>query len=104
MNIFKAQAVKDPEQVTRAIPVIDVGPAFRDEPGGLDAVAARVRDASERVGFFYVSGHGVPEALIDDAFAASREFHAMPVEDKLALKLNQNNIGYLPVNESIQRA
>jgi isopenicillin N synthase-like dioxygenase len=28
----------------------------------------------------------------------------MPLEDKLALKLNQNNIGYLPVNESIQRA
>src|SRR4029079_9649260 len=37
-------------------------------------------------------------------FAASREFHAMPLADKLALKLNQNNIGYLPVNERIQRA
>ena len=104
MNIFKAQAVKDPEQVTRAIPVIDAGPVFRGEPGALDAVAAQVRDASERVGFFYLAGHGVPQAVIDDAFAASREFHAMPLEDKMALKLNQNNIGYLPVNESIQRA
>jgi isopenicillin N synthase-like dioxygenase len=104
MNIFKAHAVRDPEAVTRAIPVIDVGPAFRAEPGGLDAVAAQVRDASERVGFFYVAGHGVPAAVIDDAFAASREFHALALEDKLALKLNQNNIGYLPVNESIQRA
>jgi isopenicillin N synthase-like dioxygenase len=104
MNIFKAQAVRDPEAVTRAIPVIDVGPAFRGEPDAAPAVAAQVRDASERVGFFYVAGHGVPEALVDDAFAASREFHAMPLEDKLALKLNQNNIGYLPVNESIQRA
>jgi isopenicillin N synthase-like dioxygenase len=104
MNIFKAHAVKDPEAVTRAIPVIDVGPAFRAEPGGLEAVAAQVRDASERVGFFYVAGHGVPPAVIDDAFAASREFHALALEDKLALKLNQNNIGYLPVNESIQRA
>ena len=35
MNIFKAMAVKDPEAVTRAIPVIDFGPAFRGEPGGL---------------------------------------------------------------------
>ncbi|RPH74530.1 MAG: hypothetical protein EHM88_22655, partial [Candidatus Rokuibacteriota bacterium] len=104
MNIFKAMAVKDPEQVSRAIPVIDVAPAFAGEPGGLEAVAAQVRDASERVGFFYAAGHGVPRALIDAAFAASREFHAMPLEDKLALKLNQNNIGYLPVNESIQRA
>jgi isopenicillin N synthase-like dioxygenase len=104
MNIFKTQSVRDPEQIARAIPVIDVGPAFRGEPGGLDAAAARVREASERVGFFYVSGHGVAQDLIDDTFSASREFHAMPLEDKLALKLNQNNIGYLPVNESIQRA
>jgi isopenicillin N synthase-like dioxygenase len=103
VNIFKAQAVKDPREITRAIPAIDVAPAFRDA-AGLEAVAARVRDASERVGFFYVAGHGVPVGLIDAAFAASREFHALPLEDKLALKLNQNNIGYLPVNESIQRA
>ena len=102
MNIFKAMAVKDPDQVSRAIPVIDVAPAFAGEPGGLETVAAQVREASERVGFFYVLGHGVPQALIDDAFAASREFHALPLEAKLALKLNQSNIGYLPVNESMQ--
>ena len=104
MNIFKAQAVRDPERVSQSIPVIDVTPAFRGEPGGLESVAARVRDASERVGFFYVAGHGVPQSVVDDAVAASREFHALPLPDKLALKLNQNNIGYLPVNESIQRA
>jgi isopenicillin N synthase-like dioxygenase len=104
MNIFKMQAVKDPADIARAIPVVDVAPAFRDTGGGLEAVAAQVRAASERVGFFYVAGHGVPRDLVADAFAASREFHALPLEDKLALKLNQNNIGYLPVNESIQRA
>ena len=104
MNIFKSQAVKDPEQIARAIPVIDVSAAFRGEPGAREAVAAQLRDAGERVGFFYVAGHGVSQAAIDDAFAASREFHALPLADKLALKLNQNNIGYLPVNESIQRA
>jgi isopenicillin N synthase-like dioxygenase len=104
MNIFKAQAVRDPDAVARAIPVIDVGPAFRGEPGGLEAVAAQVGRASERVGFFYVAGHGVDPAIVEAAFAASREFHALPLPDKLALKLNENNIGYLPVNESMQRA
>jgi isopenicillin N synthase-like dioxygenase len=103
MNIFKAQAVKDPEAIAKAIPVIDVAPALAGG-SGLERVAAQVREASERVGFFYVKGHGVPPAIIDGAFAASREFHALPLEDKLALKLNQNNIGYLPVNESMQRA
>src|SRR6188474_3022400 len=78
MNIFKAQAVKDPEAVTRAIPVIDFGPAFRGEPGGLEAVARQVRRASEEIGFFYLAGHGVPDAVVEAAFAASREFHALP--------------------------
>src|SRR3977135_71372 len=100
MNIFKAMAVKNLEEVTREIPVIDLGPAFRGEPGGLERVAAGVRRASERAGVFYISGHGVSQAIVDAAFAASREFHAMPLEQKQALRTNENNIGYLPVNES----
>ena len=49
-------------------------------------------------------GHGVPEELIDRAFAASRRFHALPLEEKLKLRLNENNIGYLPINASVQGA
>jgi isopenicillin N synthase-like dioxygenase len=104
MNIFKASAVRSIEEATRAIPVIDFGPAFHDERDGLAAIASAVRDACERVGFFYMAGHGVPQEIIDDAFQASREFHAMPLEDKMRLKINENNIGYLPVNQSMQRA
>src|SRR5688572_18329342 len=50
MNIFKTLAVKDLEAATRAIPVIDFAPAFRGEPGGLEAVASQVQRASEEVG------------------------------------------------------
>src|SRR5215813_9136634 len=103
MNIFKALAVKDIETATKAIPLIDVGPAFRGEPGAIETVALELRRACETVGFFYLAGHGVPQPVIDAAFAASREFHAMPLDAKLALKLNENNIGYLAVNQSIQR-
>jgi isopenicillin N synthase-like dioxygenase len=104
MNILKAMAVKDVDEATKSIPVIDFGPAFRGEPGGLEAVARQVRRASEDVGFFYLAGHGVPPAVVDAAFAASREFHALPVDEKSRLTLNENNIGYLPVNQSMQRA
>ncbi|PYN13105.1 MAG: isopenicillin N synthase family oxygenase, partial [Candidatus Rokuibacteriota bacterium] len=96
--------MKDVDEATKSIPLIDVGPAFRDEPGARDRVAAEVRRACESVGFFYLAGHGVPQGLVDGAFAASREFHAIPLPDKLALKINENNIGYLPVNQSMQRA
>jgi isopenicillin N synthase-like dioxygenase len=103
MNIFKTMAVKDPEAVTRAIPVIDFGPAFRGEPGGLEAVARQVRRASEEIGFFYLAGHGVPDAVVDAAFAASREFHALPDGVKQALAINENNIGYLAPNQASGR-
>jgi isopenicillin N synthase-like dioxygenase len=104
MNIFKTMAVKDLDEVTRTIPVIDVGPAFRGEPGGLAAVATQMRHACERIGFFYLAGHGVSPRIVQAAFTASREFHALPLEQKMPLKLNENNIGYLPVNQSMQRA
>src|SRR3989442_12285778 len=100
MNIFKALAAKDVDEATKSIPLIDVGPALRDELGARDRVAAEVRRACESVGFFYLAGHGVPQGLVDGAFAASREFHAIPLPDKLAPKINENNIRYLPGNHA----
>jgi isopenicillin N synthase-like dioxygenase len=86
-----------------AIPLIDVGPALQDGGPALEAVAGQVRRACEEVGFFYLAGHGVPAALVADAFAAAREFHALPLDEKRGVKINENNIGYMAVNQSMQR-
>jgi isopenicillin N synthase-like dioxygenase len=67
-------------------------------------VAADLVHACEKVGFFYALNHGVPDDTIEQAFAASRRFHALPLEQKLALRLDDNNIGYLPIDASIQGA
>jgi isopenicillin N synthase-like dioxygenase len=96
-------AVRNPEEATGAIPVIDVGPGLVGGGRDLEAVAGAVRHACEDVGFFYLAGHGVPPALVEAAFAAAREFHAMPLDEKLGVKINENNIGYLAVNQSMQR-
>ncbi len=104
MDLFREFGVKDTEAAARQIPVVDFGPLFAGQPGALEALAPVVRDACEHVGFFYALNHGVPEALIERAFAASRRFHALPLADKLKLRLNDNNIGYLPINASVQGA
>jgi isopenicillin N synthase-like dioxygenase len=104
MNLFREQGVKDHAAAAAQIPVLDFGPFFAGEPGALDRLVPQVRHACENVGFFYAANHGVPEELIDRAFAASRRFHALPLEDKLKLRLNENNIGYLPINASVQGA
>ncbi len=103
MNLFREHGVRDAAAVAQ-IPVIDFGPAFSGEPGALPSVAAATRHARENIGFFYALNHGVPEALIDRAFAASRQFHALPLAGKLRLRLNHNNIGYLAVNASVHGA
>lgn len=104
MNLFKEQAVRDYTAAARMIPVIDYGPYFAGEAGALDRLAPEVARACENVGFFYALNHGVPEETIDRAFAAARRFFALPLEEKLALRLNQNNIGYLPLDASVQGA
>src|ERR1700759_1383155 len=104
MHLFKQQGVKDHQAAAGRIPIIDYGPYFAGTPGALERVAAEVANACENIGFFYALNHGVPDQLIDGAFAASRRFHALPLEQKLALKLNENNIGYLPMNASVQGA
>src|SRR5437868_11826302 len=104
MHLFEEHGVRYPRAAAGQIPVIDYGPYFADAPGALEQVATAVAHACENVGFFYALNHGVPDELVDRAFAASRRFHALPLEQKLAVKLNENNIGYLPINASVQGA
>src|SRR5207249_2332426 len=77
MNLFQRHGVRDYTAATAQIPVIDFGPVFAGEAGALGSIVAGVRDACEHVGFFYAANHGVPEPLVDRAFAASRAFHAL---------------------------
>src|ERR1700746_129203 len=104
MHLFKQQGVRHHQATAGQIPVIDYGPYFAGAPGALEGVAAEVAHACENIGFFYALNHRGPDWFIDRAFAASRRFHNMPLEQKLALKLNENNIGYLPINASVQGA
>lgn len=38
-------------------------------------------------GFFYLTGHGVPQSLIDDVLAASKRFFALPEAEKLSIEM-----------------
>ncbi|MCC7272707.1 MAG: isopenicillin N synthase family oxygenase [Alphaproteobacteria bacterium] len=77
-------------------PIVDLG--RRDDRAPLaaqGAIAAAIRRACDASGFFYVTGHGVPEAWIADAFAANRRFHALPAAAKSALAMNRWHRGYM---------
>jgi isopenicillin N synthase-like dioxygenase len=69
-----------------ALPVIDIA-----APGA----AAALGRALEEIGFAYVADHGVPQSVIDGAFAASRAFHASTLAQKQSLAINAWHRGYM---------
>lgn len=89
------------ESALREIPIFDATDAFADVPGALDALAEQVRRAQEVIGFYYLTGHGVPQDLIERTFDAVARFFALPEAEKLALKVNEHQIGYIPPKASL---
>ena len=60
------------------IPILDISPYLAGERGARERIGARLRQIAEKIGFFYLSGHGVSQALIDQTFAEARRFHSLP--------------------------
>jgi len=75
-----------------SIPTIDISP-YITSPTSLSAlkVIDSVRTACTTTGFFQIVGHGVPRALQDEVFAASKEFFKLPLDEKE--KLDRGNNG-----------
>jgi isopenicillin N synthase-like dioxygenase len=80
-----------------AIPVIDLGPYLAGEPGALDHAAAELRHALTEIGFYTIVNHGVPSALVHEVYRQVARFHAQPLGEKLKIKLDKHNVGYLPI-------
>lgn len=87
----------------QAIPVIDLAPLQRGNMAGLEEVAQQIEHAYGTVGFGYLINHGLDQRLVDDLFAASAAFHALPREEKLAIEVNQHHRGFIPINTSTTR-
>src|SRR4051794_21876687 len=86
--------------IAGAIPLIDVAGHLGGDAESSRKAATQLRWAFENVGFYYLSGHGVPQSLIDRTYDAAARFHAQPMAKKLALKVNEHNIGYLPISDA----
>ena len=89
------------------IPIIDLSDFTAGRPGSLARVADAIGHAARRIGFFYVTTHGVPAALIDAVFAAAAAFFAQPLPCKEALSIRRSlhNRGYVALEgESLDPA
>jgi isopenicillin N synthase-like dioxygenase len=86
-----------------AIPVIDIGGLFANDPNARVAVAAEMEAAARSVGFFYVTGHGVPMAARERLESAAGRFFSLPMARKMEvyIGLSENHSGYVPEGEEV---
>lgn len=81
--------------------MIDIGGlSAPGRPSAIDAIAREITAACRDTGFFYIAGHGVRPDLINGMFEANRIFHALPLKEKLPLKLNAWHRGYQPMGST----
>jgi isopenicillin N synthase-like dioxygenase len=81
------------------IPIIDVSGLRSDDIADRNAVAAELGAACRNVGFFYVTGHGIPPAIATGIFDAARTLFALPgpAKDALSIKRSPHNRGYVGI-------
>src|ERR1700712_1856708 len=84
-----------------SVPIVDVSGLRSADTAERDRVSAEIGRAAGEVGFFYVSGSGVDESTFDRMLAATKEFFALPLEEKMRsyIGLSRCHRGYVPVGE-----
>jgi isopenicillin N synthase-like dioxygenase len=72
-----------------ALPVVDL-------KARAERLRADLREAAHEVGFFYLTGHGVPETLVAQVLAAARELFGLPqaAKDAVAMVRSPHFRGY----------
>ncbi|CAN5405024.1 2-oxoglutarate and iron-dependent oxygenase domain-containing protein [soil metagenome] len=81
------------------VPVLDLAPLLAGDD--LTALAAELRNACLNTGFFYVANHGVPQALVDNIFAAAKRFFDLPEATRREILVDERfRRGYVPFGSS----
>lgn len=84
-----------------SVPIVDISSLRSPDRTERERVAAEIGRAAREVGFLYISGAGVDESLFDRLLEATKEFFALPAEEKMRsyIGLSRCHRGYVPVGE-----
>ncbi|KAH9882582.1 hypothetical protein J1614_000818 [Plenodomus biglobosus] len=76
------------------IPIIDLTPSFSTSLTDRQHVADQMREACITSGFFYITGHGIPESTRAGILHQAKRFaHDLPIEKKQKLHVKNNKFG-----------
>jgi isopenicillin N synthase-like dioxygenase len=90
----------------RVLDIIDVSGLSSADPAAVKRVAAQLGKACRDTGFFYVTGHGIPDTLLSGVFKTAQSFFAAPLPEKdaISIKRSPHNRGYAGIaSESLDQ-
>lgn len=83
------------------IPVIDVARAFAGEDAAQAETASAIAAACRESGFFYVTGHGVPQAVIGRTVTEAQSFFHQPLAAKRRSAINARHRGFNALGDAL---
>lgn len=89
----------DAMPVSGVLPIIDLSLLDGPAPESRETLARELDRTCRETGFFYVKGHGIPASLTDEVLRQSRDFFALPQEEKELIHKDRSsaNRGYEPL-------
>jgi isopenicillin N synthase-like dioxygenase len=90
------QSVAMPRRASATeMPILDLGDWLAG--GDIRPLAEQFKAACTNTGFFYIRNHGIPRAVVDGVFDATRRFFALPEEERLKDKIDERfRRGFMP--------
>lgn len=83
------------------IPIIDISALIAGDTAGEKLIAERIGAACRGIGFFCITGHGIPSEAMDKVFAGSAEFFRAPaaIKDAVSFSGAGGNRGFIRLGE-----
>lgn len=85
----------------KELPIVDISQLFSEDLSDRKIAAASLDKAVRAAGFFYLQGHGITPALINDLKRETKHYFAQDIEQKMKnyIGLSDNHTGYVPQGE-----
>ncbi|CAK0785938.1 hypothetical protein CVIRNUC_009151 [Coccomyxa viridis] len=90
-----------------ALPIIDISALIQDDKSSsaVDCTAAELHKACRDVGFFYIKGHGMPDAVTEGVRREARRWFELPASAKQQIALGPQTAyrGYQQLGANVTR-
>jgi isopenicillin N synthase-like dioxygenase len=83
------------------LPIIDIAGVRAHDVSATAQAAATIHSACTGPGFFYITGHGVPERVIATAAEQARQFFHLPPEVKQRVAVNARHRGFSALGDAL---